>query len=330
MPSVELQLGRLWLAAWGRFSHVTEHFVSEVKTLSQNRHWRQPVSDDAGRSSTIVEVKGRPSYVYKTVRSGSVVSLLASYQCEPGSILGRIFASGNCAGKCHWLAGFLGDFPFPPTLHSGALHSHLISLSSALKTSLLRAVQISQFNNFFFIVPSPFNVIPAQPHTEPRASMTPPLRLPGPFPKIPEGVECSPGQAEPRRYITHHRSECGAEGQTTAAPPAARVVSVCNLPLPPPLPFSNTLPIRWPDAPCPALWWQTSELAASGVRRQQKQGDENVIACNAYELNNVLYECAFFFRLRFQATERILSGNGGKKNVSDLWEIWTRVSGGVS
>ncbi|KAJ8894410.1 hypothetical protein PR048_007062 [Dryococelus australis] len=32
----------------------------------------------------------------------------------------RIFAYGNRDGRCHWLAGFIGDLPFTPPLHSGA------------------------------------------------------------------------------------------------------------------------------------------------------------------------------------------------------------------
>ncbi|KAJ8893711.1 hypothetical protein PR048_006311 [Dryococelus australis] len=62
----------------------------------------------------------------------------------------RIFASGNRAGRCHWLAGFLGDLPLPPPLafrHCSILTSfHLMKWlsssfesSSALKTSLFRA-----------------------------------------------------------------------------------------------------------------------------------------------------------------------------------------------
>ncbi|KAJ8871294.1 hypothetical protein PR048_027602 [Dryococelus australis] len=49
-------------------------------------------------------------------------------QSPAGSL--RIFASGNCAGRCRWSAGFLGDLPFPPSLHSDAapfsLHFTLI------------------------------------------------------------------------------------------------------------------------------------------------------------------------------------------------------------
>ncbi|KAJ8895151.1 hypothetical protein PR048_000476 [Dryococelus australis] len=47
------------------------------------------------------------------------------------------FRSGNhAAGRCRWSAGFLGDLPFPPPLHSGAAPFSPQSLSSALKTSL--------------------------------------------------------------------------------------------------------------------------------------------------------------------------------------------------
>ncbi|KAJ8876118.1 hypothetical protein PR048_024027 [Dryococelus australis] len=60
---------------------------------------------------------------------------------SPASSL-RILASGNRAGRCGWSAGFLGDLPFPPPLHSGAAPC-LTSPSSALKTSLLKATQIS-------------------------------------------------------------------------------------------------------------------------------------------------------------------------------------------
>ncbi|KAJ8880452.1 hypothetical protein PR048_016922 [Dryococelus australis] len=35
-------------------------------------------------------------------------------QSPAGSL--RIFACGNCAGRCRWSAGFLGDLPFPPVL----------------------------------------------------------------------------------------------------------------------------------------------------------------------------------------------------------------------
>ncbi|KAJ8888377.1 hypothetical protein PR048_007867 [Dryococelus australis] len=56
--------------------------------------------------------------------SAYTVSLLASHSSGPGSITrpghSWIFAGGNRAFRCRWLAGFLGDLPFPPPLNSGA------------------------------------------------------------------------------------------------------------------------------------------------------------------------------------------------------------------
>ncbi|KAJ8890029.1 hypothetical protein PR048_009535 [Dryococelus australis] len=59
----------------------------------------------------------------------------------------RTFESGNRAGRCRWSAGFLGDLLFPPPLHSGAAPYSFQSPSSALKTSLLRAAQISSLTH---------------------------------------------------------------------------------------------------------------------------------------------------------------------------------------
>ncbi|KAJ8891739.1 hypothetical protein PR048_004274 [Dryococelus australis] len=56
----------------------------------------------------------------------------------------RIFACGNRAGRGHWSAGPLGYLPFPTLIPPWSPHSP----SSALKTSLLRAVQISSLTHF--------------------------------------------------------------------------------------------------------------------------------------------------------------------------------------
>ncbi|KAJ8877994.1 hypothetical protein PR048_022457 [Dryococelus australis] len=53
------------------------------------------------------------------------------------------FRSGDRAGLCRWSAGFLGDLLFPPPFHSGASPYSLQSSSSAFKSSLLRAAEIS-------------------------------------------------------------------------------------------------------------------------------------------------------------------------------------------
>ncbi|KAJ8888940.1 hypothetical protein PR048_008434 [Dryococelus australis] len=59
----------------------------------------------------------------------------------------RIFACGNSAGLCRWSAGLLGDLPFPPSFPSGAAPYSPQSPSSALKKSMLRAVQRSSITH---------------------------------------------------------------------------------------------------------------------------------------------------------------------------------------
>ncbi|KAJ8876809.1 hypothetical protein PR048_021256 [Dryococelus australis] len=48
----------------------------------------------------------------------------------------------NLVGRCRWSAGFLGIYRFPRPCIPALLHTHFASPSSALKTSMLRAVQI--------------------------------------------------------------------------------------------------------------------------------------------------------------------------------------------
>ncbi|KAJ8875285.1 hypothetical protein PR048_023180 [Dryococelus australis] len=71
-------------------------------------------------------------------------------QSPAGSL--RIFARGNRAGRCRWSAGFLGDLPFPPAFHSGAATNSPQSPSSAIKISILRAVQIPSLDS---LIPTP-------------------------------------------------------------------------------------------------------------------------------------------------------------------------------
>ncbi|KAJ8876962.1 hypothetical protein PR048_021414 [Dryococelus australis] len=54
-----------------------------------------------------------------------------------------IFACGNRAGRCRWPAGLLVDLSFSPSFNSGAAPCSPQSPSSAPKTSMLTAVQIS-------------------------------------------------------------------------------------------------------------------------------------------------------------------------------------------
>ncbi|KAJ8893554.1 hypothetical protein PR048_006153 [Dryococelus australis] len=66
------------------------------------------------------------------------------FNTRPGH---QIFASGNRAGRCCWSAGFLGRLLFLPPLHSGAAPNSLQSPTSALKTLLLRAAQLSSLTS---------------------------------------------------------------------------------------------------------------------------------------------------------------------------------------
>ncbi|KAJ8897800.1 hypothetical protein PR048_003150 [Dryococelus australis] len=109
-------------------------------------------------------------------------------QSPAGSLL--IFASGNRAERCRRSAGFLGIFRFPRSCIPVLLHSHLISPSSALRTLLLRAVQISQLNEFGSRLTN------VQANSEPATSPFQPYRLfasdpePGsPFPTHPSRLQ---------------------------------------------------------------------------------------------------------------------------------------------
>ncbi|KAJ8867050.1 hypothetical protein PR048_032912 [Dryococelus australis] len=65
----------------------------------------------------------------------------------------RIFTSRNSARRCRWSVDFLGNLPFPPPLNFGAAPYSLQLSSSALKTSMLRAAQISSLTpliSFYF------------------------------------------------------------------------------------------------------------------------------------------------------------------------------------
>ncbi|KAJ8893905.1 hypothetical protein PR048_006506 [Dryococelus australis] len=65
-------------------------------------------------------------------------------QSPAGSL--RIFACENRAGRCRWSAGFLGDLPFPPPLHSSAAPYSPQSPSWALKTSIRNTRTLKVFS----------------------------------------------------------------------------------------------------------------------------------------------------------------------------------------
>ncbi|KAJ8896818.1 hypothetical protein PR048_002164 [Dryococelus australis] len=90
-----------------------------------------------------------------TFNKGAVVKQHVSYLRQPGSIPrgmapGNI-AYGNRAGRCCWSAGFLGDLPFPYPFIPALLHTRLTSPTSAIKTSILRATQISPLHSINFL-----------------------------------------------------------------------------------------------------------------------------------------------------------------------------------
>ncbi|KAJ8879930.1 hypothetical protein PR048_020551 [Dryococelus australis] len=81
------------------------------------------------------------------------VSLLASHHSDPRSIPAtgslRIFSCGNRAGRCRWSSGFSRESPVSPLdFRSGAAPYSPQSPTSALKTSILRAVQISSLTKY--------------------------------------------------------------------------------------------------------------------------------------------------------------------------------------
>ncbi|KAJ8870094.1 hypothetical protein PR048_029106 [Dryococelus australis] len=73
-----------------------------------------------------------------------------------------------------WTAGFLGDPPFPPPLHSGAALQSPQSPASALKTSLIKAAQISSLHFWSGLGPVVLNFTMknhASTHTSPRTGV---------------------------------------------------------------------------------------------------------------------------------------------------------------
>ncbi|KAJ8875410.1 hypothetical protein PR048_023305 [Dryococelus australis] len=97
------------------------HFIPTADVSEANRIDNVSPGDTSIRVFSPVSIF---SLLYIESRGGVVVRLLASHQCESGSIPGsvtlRIFACGNHACRCHWSVSFLGDLPFPSPLHSGS------------------------------------------------------------------------------------------------------------------------------------------------------------------------------------------------------------------
>ncbi|KAJ8883894.1 hypothetical protein PR048_015749, partial [Dryococelus australis] len=108
------RLNHLWALT---FSTVRTHICTHQKTSA-------PL-DVADLIGTIEQGKWE-------ARCSVMVRVLASHLGEPRSIPAWIYARGNRSGRCRWSAGFLGDHPFPPLLHSDAAQysSHFTLIGS--------------------------------------------------------------------------------------------------------------------------------------------------------------------------------------------------------
>ncbi|KAJ8880816.1 hypothetical protein PR048_017287 [Dryococelus australis] len=146
-----------------RFFDLNEIMIENLEISDSVRHCRkgEVVTTRRHQATPSLSLKGIGTFRHRTLKE-NVVRLLASHlgaghgaerlACSPptkairiqspaGSF--RIFACGNNAGRFRWSAGFLGDLPFPPPLHSGTAPYSSQSPSSALKTLMLGAAQIS-------------------------------------------------------------------------------------------------------------------------------------------------------------------------------------------
>ncbi|KAJ8885850.1 hypothetical protein PR048_012056 [Dryococelus australis] len=117
-------------------------YMSTSNTLGRRRVWHDlkvffslratcPQSWPLGNGATVAE---------------QLVSLLASHQGDPGSIPAQVTPDFRTWESCRTMP-LIGEFsrgsPVPPPFHSGAALYSPQSPSSAFKTSMLRAVQIS-------------------------------------------------------------------------------------------------------------------------------------------------------------------------------------------
>ncbi|KAJ8881815.1 hypothetical protein PR048_018301 [Dryococelus australis] len=142
---------------WSVMAH--QHFElpgSPGTSASSDRQERRVLSSTSRPADRIPEKLRTGLQVHQTLQgirgeSRTTISLLASHQGEPGSVLRPgnlwIFACGNRGDRCRWSAGFLGDLPFSRPFIPAPLATHLIQSLLALKTLLLGAAQISSLAN---------------------------------------------------------------------------------------------------------------------------------------------------------------------------------------
>ncbi|KAJ8895391.1 hypothetical protein PR048_000723 [Dryococelus australis] len=125
---------------WARLSHqaiakrrAQRWPIAAGGTTKQSREPRRPVNTTEHQRKLLINARNitvfncRPAflalekqlYAWAAVaeRIECVAPRRTGFNSQPGHSL--IFASGNRTGRCRCSAGFLGDLPFPPPLHSG-------------------------------------------------------------------------------------------------------------------------------------------------------------------------------------------------------------------
>ncbi|KAJ8877710.1 hypothetical protein PR048_022165 [Dryococelus australis] len=109
-----------------------------------------PTSENPGATSPGIELCSPGAYAANIVRGAALAGRLhcsPPTKGEPGH--SRIFASGKRVRRCHCSAGFLGDLPFLPPLHSGTAqfspHFNVIGSQDIVK-SHLNSLNSPEFN----------------------------------------------------------------------------------------------------------------------------------------------------------------------------------------
>ncbi|KAJ8872730.1 hypothetical protein PR048_026344 [Dryococelus australis] len=143
-----------------RYSDVArkdEQVRLEQSSLERGANWRLPLPITSSLQANPLLLPPNKSSPYKSGATHRIRTLFTSAEdrgvwrrrCSPATKANRVQSPAGLPdfrewnSRYRWPAGFLGDLPFPPPLHSGAAPYSPQSPSSALETSLLRAAQIS-------------------------------------------------------------------------------------------------------------------------------------------------------------------------------------------
>ncbi|KAJ8895571.1 hypothetical protein PR048_000907 [Dryococelus australis] len=150
----ETELNReIWAALANEVLRADETGAAPERKDRENGKSPRKPADQRHRPARVpfAKIRERPSRGLNPVRLGGATVAERSAR-SPSTKMNRVQSpagspdfrvNGNRVGRCRWSAGFLLDLPFPQPLHSGADPCSLQSHSSALKTSMLRAAQIS-------------------------------------------------------------------------------------------------------------------------------------------------------------------------------------------